>query len=145
MTTLAGGFLVTNYHDARRKVSESNLDQGRKQKRPLPQTAVDPWRGWSLKFYFVSFLSDKTIEKSISFSSRERPKNQKRLPKLITWVLNWIGRKQRNRRLSISARQLVTKNPPDRVVMYRCTRCTLSATILLKLVDLYLITFRFPQ
>ena len=29
MTTLAGGFLVTNYHDARRKVSKSNLDRGR--------------------------------------------------------------------------------------------------------------------
>ena len=88
MTTLAGGFLVTNYHDAGRKVSESNLDQGRKQKRPLRQTAVDPWHGRSLKFYFVSFPSDKTIKKSISFSSRERPKNQKRPPKLITWVLN---------------------------------------------------------
>ena len=32
MTTLAGGFLVTNYHDDGRKVSESNLDRGRKQK-----------------------------------------------------------------------------------------------------------------
>ena len=45
MTTLAGGFLVTNYHDARRKVSKSNLDQGRKQKGPLHQIAVDAWRG----------------------------------------------------------------------------------------------------
>ena len=45
MTTLAGGFLVTNYHDAGRKLSESNLDRGRKQKRPLRQTAVDVWRG----------------------------------------------------------------------------------------------------
>ena len=45
MTTLAGGFLVTNYHDAGRKVSKSNLDQGRKQKRPLRQTAVDTLRG----------------------------------------------------------------------------------------------------
>ena len=45
MTTLAGGFLVTNYHDARRKVSKSNLDRGRKQKRPLRETAVDTWRG----------------------------------------------------------------------------------------------------
>ena len=45
MTTLAGGFLVTNYHDTGRKVSKSNLDQGRKQKRPLRQTAVDTWRG----------------------------------------------------------------------------------------------------
>ena len=45
MTTLAGGFLVTNYHDAGRRVSESSLDQGRKQKRPLRQTAVDAWRG----------------------------------------------------------------------------------------------------
>ena len=32
MTTLAGGFLVINYHDAERKVSKSNLDQGRKQR-----------------------------------------------------------------------------------------------------------------
>ena len=45
MTTLAGGFLVTNYYDAGRKVSKSNLDRGRKQKRPLRQTAVDVWRG----------------------------------------------------------------------------------------------------
>ena len=45
VTTLAGGFLVTNYHDAGRKVSESNLDRFRKQKRPLRQTAVDAWRG----------------------------------------------------------------------------------------------------
>ena len=45
MTTLAGGFLVTNYHDAGCKVSKSNLDRGRKQKRPLRQTAVDTWRG----------------------------------------------------------------------------------------------------
>ena len=27
MTTLAGEFLVTNYHDAGRKVSKSNLDK----------------------------------------------------------------------------------------------------------------------
>ena len=39
------GFLVTNYYDAGRKVSKSNLDQGRKQKRPLRQPAVDAWRG----------------------------------------------------------------------------------------------------
>ena len=45
MTTLAGGFLVTNYHDGGRKVSKSSLDRGRKQKRPLRQTAVDAWRG----------------------------------------------------------------------------------------------------
>ena len=45
MTTLAGGFLVTNYHDAGRKVSKSNLDRGKKQRRPLRQTAVDAWRG----------------------------------------------------------------------------------------------------
>ena len=45
MTTLAGGFLVTNYHDAGRKVSNSSLDRGRKQKRPLRQTAVDAWHG----------------------------------------------------------------------------------------------------
>ena len=45
MTTLAGGFLVTNYYDAGRKVSESSLDRGRKQKRPLRQTAVDAWHG----------------------------------------------------------------------------------------------------
>ena len=44
MTTPAGGFLVTNYHDAGRKVSKSNLDRGRKQKRLLRQTAVDTWR-----------------------------------------------------------------------------------------------------
>ena len=45
MTTLAGGFLVTNDHDAGCKVSKSNLDRGRKQKRPLRQTAVDAWLG----------------------------------------------------------------------------------------------------
>ena len=45
MTTPAGGFLVINYHDAGRKVSKSNLDRGRKQKRPLCQIAVDPWHG----------------------------------------------------------------------------------------------------
>ena len=45
MTTLAEGFLVTNYHDAGHKVSKSNLDRGRKQKRPLCQTAVDAWLG----------------------------------------------------------------------------------------------------
>ena len=45
MTTLAGGFLVTNYHDAGRKVSKSSLDRRRKQKRPLRQTAVDAWGG----------------------------------------------------------------------------------------------------
>ena len=45
MTTLAKGFLVSNYHDAGRKVSKSNLDRGRKQKRLLRQTAVDAWRG----------------------------------------------------------------------------------------------------
>ena len=45
MRTPAGGFLVTNYHDAGRKVSKSNLDRGRKQKRQLHQTAVDAWRG----------------------------------------------------------------------------------------------------
>ena len=45
MTTLAGGFLVTNYHDGGRKVSKSSLDRGRKQKRPLRLTAVDAWRG----------------------------------------------------------------------------------------------------
>ena len=45
MTTLAGGFLVTNYHDGRRKVPKSSLDRGRKQKRPLHQTGVDAWCG----------------------------------------------------------------------------------------------------
>ena len=45
MTTLAGGFLVTSYHDAGHKVSKSNLHRGRKQKRPLCETAVDTWRG----------------------------------------------------------------------------------------------------
>ena len=45
MTTLAGGFLVTNYHDSGRKVSKSSLDRGRKRKRPLHQTAVDAWHG----------------------------------------------------------------------------------------------------
>ena len=29
MTTLAGGFLVTNYYNAGHKVSKSNLDRGR--------------------------------------------------------------------------------------------------------------------
>ena len=56
MTTLAGGFLGTNYHDGGHKVSKSSLDRGRKQKRPLRQTAVDAWRGWSLKFFlYLSF------------------------------------------------------------------------------------------
>ena len=55
MTTLAWGFLVTNYHDGGRKVSKSSLDRGRKQKRPLRQTAVDAWHGWSLKFSFCIF------------------------------------------------------------------------------------------
>ena len=41
MKTLAEGFLVTNYHDGGHKVSKSSLDQGRKQKRSLCQTAVD--------------------------------------------------------------------------------------------------------
>ena len=46
ITILVGGFLVTNYYyDAGRKVSKSNLDRGRKQKRPLRQTAVDAWCG----------------------------------------------------------------------------------------------------
>ena len=45
MTTLAGGFLVTNYHGTGHKVSKSNLDRGRKQKRPSSQTAVDAWHG----------------------------------------------------------------------------------------------------
>ena len=45
MTTLAGGFLITNYHGAGHKVSKSNLDRGRKQKRPLRQTAVGAWLG----------------------------------------------------------------------------------------------------
>ena len=40
MTTLAGGFLVANYHDDGRKVSKSSLDRGRKQKRLLRQTAL---------------------------------------------------------------------------------------------------------
>ena len=44
MTTLAGGFLVTNYHDTGRKVLKSSLDRGEK-KRPLHQTAVDAWCG----------------------------------------------------------------------------------------------------
>ena len=45
MTTPAGGFLVTNYHDGGRKVSKSSLDRGRKQKGPLRRTAFDAWRG----------------------------------------------------------------------------------------------------
>ena len=45
MTTLAGGLLVTNYHDTGRNVLKSNLDRGRKQKRPLCQTAVEAWHG----------------------------------------------------------------------------------------------------
>ena len=45
MTTLAGGFLVTNYHDAGHEASKSDLDRGRKQKRLLRQTAVDAWHG----------------------------------------------------------------------------------------------------
>ena len=45
MTTPAGGFLVTNYHDGGRKVSKSSLDRVRKQKRPLRRTAFDAWRG----------------------------------------------------------------------------------------------------
>ena len=45
MTTLAGGFLVTNYHDGGRKVSKSSLEQGRKNKRDHCVIAVDAWRG----------------------------------------------------------------------------------------------------
>ena len=45
MTTLAGGFLVTNYHDGGCKVSKNSLGRERKQKRPLRLTAVDAWRG----------------------------------------------------------------------------------------------------
>ena len=37
--------LTTNCHDAGHKVSKSNLDRGRKQKRPLRQTAIDTWHG----------------------------------------------------------------------------------------------------
>ena len=35
MTTPAGGFLVTNYQDAGRKVSKSNLDRDRKTKETI--------------------------------------------------------------------------------------------------------------
>ena len=45
MTTLAGGFLVTNYHNPGHKDFKSSLDQGRKQKRPLGHPAVDTWCG----------------------------------------------------------------------------------------------------
>ena len=46
MATLAGGFLVTNSVLRRRAQGfKQNLDRGRKQKRPLRQTAVDTWRG----------------------------------------------------------------------------------------------------
>ena len=63
-------------------------------------------------FLFVSFLSDKTIEKSIPFSSQERPKTQK-------WLPNQKTEKPTSLNICCShASQLVTKNPPDRVVMY---------------------------
>ena len=65
MTSLAGGFLVTNYHDAGHKVSKSNLDRGRKQKRPLQQTAVDAWRSKT----FVLYLSFQTKQLRNQFHS----------------------------------------------------------------------------
>ena len=58
MKTLAGGFLVTNYHDGGRKVSKSSLDQGRKQKRSLRQTAVD--LAWVIIKIFFLYLSFQT-------------------------------------------------------------------------------------
>ena len=81
MTTLAGGFLVTNYHNAERKVSKSNLDQGRKQKRPLRQTrtAVDALHGLSLKFSFCIFQTKQlrnqfhsALEKGLKIRSSHR-------------------------------------------------------------------------
>ena len=69
MKTLAGGFLVANYHDARRKVSKSNLARGRKQKRPLRQTAVDAWRGWVIIKIFFFYLSFQTKQLRNQFHS----------------------------------------------------------------------------
>ena len=46
MTTLAAGFFCNlTYHDAGYKISKSELDRGRKQKRLLHQTAVDAGHG----------------------------------------------------------------------------------------------------
>ena len=72
-------------------------------------------------FLFVSFLSDKTIEKSIPFSYRERPKSQKWPPKLIYMGFE-LNRQKTEKPTSLNiycsrASQLVTKSPPDRVVM----------------------------
>ena len=121
MTTLAGGFLVINYHDAGRKVSKSNLDQGRKQERPLRQTAVYDWRGWSLKFSFCIF----------PFGQNNWEINSIQLPRKA-WKseaaakANYVGfelnRQKTEKPMSLNiccsrASQFINKNPPDRVVM----------------------------
>ena len=103
MSTLAGGFLITNYHNTRQKVSKSNLDQGRKQKRQLFQTAVDAWHGWSLKFSFCNFpFRQNNWEINSIQLLRRAQKSEAASLKPITWVLNWIGRKQRNQCLLTS-------------------------------------------
>ena len=88
MTPLAGGFLVINYHDAGARFQKVTWTKAENKGDHYVKQLLTLGMGDHENFLFVSFLLDKTIEKSIPFSSRERPKNQKRPPKLITWVLN---------------------------------------------------------
>ena len=76
MTTLAGGVLVTNYHDDWRKVSKSSLHRGKNKRDHYVKQLLMLGMGDHQNFLFVSFLSDKTIERSFPFSSEERPKDE---------------------------------------------------------------------
>ena len=121
MTTLAGGFLVTNYYDAGRKVSKSNLDRGRKQKRPLRQTAVNAWRGWSLNFSFCifPFRQDNWEISSIQLPRKAWKSEAATEANDVGFELN-RQKTEKPTFLNIfcsRASQLGTKNPPDRVVM----------------------------
>ena len=82
MTTLAGGFSVTNYHDSGRKISKSSLDRKRKQKRPLRQTALTLGVG-DIKIFFLclSFQTKQSrdhfhsaLEKDLKISSGRQSK-----------------------------------------------------------------------
>ena len=109
--------MVTNYYDTGCKVSESNPDRDRKQKRPLRQTTVDTWVIIKI-LLFVSFISDKIIEKFHSAPEKGL--------KIRSDEANYFGfelnRQKTAKATSLNiccsrASQLVTKNPPDRVVM----------------------------
>ena len=123
MVTPAAGFLVTNYHNAGHKVSKSNLDQGRKQKRPLCQTAVDAWRGWSLKFSFCIF---PFRQNNWEINSIQLPRKAQKSEAAVeanygAFEFNW-QKTEKPTPLNICcshARQLVTKNPPGRVVTHK--------------------------